>query len=38
MITLREALTAHLCGLAMGIAIIIGTIPPTIKLLRLLLS
>lgn len=37
MITLRDALTAHLCGLVMGMTAIIGMIPPTARLLRLFL-
>lgn len=38
MITPQDALAAHLCGLAMGMAAIIGMVAPTIRLLRLVMQ
>lgn len=35
MITLRETLTAHLCGIAIGMTTIISLVPPVVKLVRM---
>ncbi len=37
MITLRETLMAHLCGVGFGMAMIIGMVPAATKLMRMLI-
>jgi hypothetical protein len=37
MITQRETLTAHLCGVGMGMAMIVGMVPATVSLMRALI-
>lgn len=34
MITQHAALMAHLCGISMGMAVIVGLVPATVSLLR----
>jgi hypothetical protein len=37
MITQRETLMAHLCGVGMGIATIVSLVPATVSLMRALI-
>lgn len=37
MITLRTELLAHLCGIGMGMAVIVGMVPATVSLMRALI-
>jgi ribose 5-phosphate isomerase RpiB len=36
MITLRETLAAHLCGVGMGMAMIVGMVPGMVQMMRML--
>lgn len=36
MIKPRETLMAHLCGVGMGMAMIVGMVPATVSLMRML--
>jgi hypothetical protein len=36
MMTARETLMAHLCGVGMGMAVIVGMVPATVSLMRML--
>ncbi len=37
MITQRETLMAHLCGVGMGMAMIVGMVPAVTKLMQMLI-
>jgi len=36
MITLRAAFTAHLCGVVMGMATVVGIVPGVVQMMRML--